>query len=181
MALPVSVSTLTLAGTYVDLFGNPVRGSITLKPQVMFKEKTANVIAVANAIVLTLDANGHFSQILPCTDVAAETPNGFTYTVTENFNGGRSFAIALLSVFANTTVDLSTLVPSVALSASASYVTTAQYLALSNRYSTAEGIRVIVVTAPTHASNAQAYSDATLLDANNITASNAQILMLMGM
>jgi len=179
MALPVSISTLTLVGTYVDLFGNPVRGSISLKPQVMFKEKTANVIAVPNSIVLTLDANGHFSQVLPCTDVTAETPNGFVYTVTENFSGGRVFTISLPSAYASTTLDLSTLLPSVALSASSAYVTTAQYLAHQTRYSTAEGIRVIVVTAPTHASNAQAYSDATLANANSMANANADALMTM--
>jgi hypothetical protein len=43
MALPASLSTVTVAGTYVDLLGNPVRGSITIEPQTILKEKTANV------------------------------------------------------------------------------------------------------------------------------------------
>jgi hypothetical protein len=44
MALPASLSTVTVAGTYVDLVGNPVRGSITFEPQTILKEKAAECI-----------------------------------------------------------------------------------------------------------------------------------------
>jgi hypothetical protein len=41
MALPTSLSTATITGTYVDLLGNPVRGSLTFEPQTILKEVTA--------------------------------------------------------------------------------------------------------------------------------------------
>ena len=58
MALPASLSTCTVTGTYVDLLGNPVRGSLLFEPQTILKEKTANVIIMPVHINKVLDASG---------------------------------------------------------------------------------------------------------------------------
>lgn len=181
MALPASLSTLTVAGTYVDLIGNPVRGSLIFKPQVILKEKVAKVIIMPSLIEKTFDANGSFSIVLPCTNDADVIPIPFIYTVTENFAGGRVFSIALPTSVAGTTQNMADLLPAVTSADSLSYITLDQYQALVNRYTTDEAMRVIVVAAPTYVANALAYRDATLVAANSIASTNPFALMLMGM
>jgi hypothetical protein len=180
MTIPASISTVTVVGTYVDIIGNPVRGSIVFKPQVVLKEKTANVIIMPSNIEKVFDANGSFSIILPCTDDPDGTPTSFIYTVTENFSGGRVFDIALPIAVAGTTQNMADILPAVALSESLSYVTLAQYTALSARYSTAEGIRAVVITSPTHVANALAYRDATALAVQASLYGNSFSMMAMG-
>jgi len=95
MALPASLSTCTVVGTYVDLIGNPVRGSINFTPQTILKETTANVIIIPVVIQKTFDATGSFSVTLPVTSDTDVTPQPFIYTIEENFTGGRTIEIAL--------------------------------------------------------------------------------------
>jgi hypothetical protein len=101
MALPASLSTCTVTGTYVDLLGNPVRGSIVFEPQTIIKEKTANVIIMPVHINKVLDASGSFSITLPVTSDTDVTPQPFIYTLNENFTGGRTFEVALPLSVAN--------------------------------------------------------------------------------
>ena len=95
MALPASLSTVTVIGTYVDLQGNPVRGSLIITPQTILKETAANVIIIPVKIQKTFDATGSFSVVLPVTSDTDVAPIPFIYTLEENFSGGRTFQISL--------------------------------------------------------------------------------------
>ena len=94
MALPTSLSTCVVTGTYVDLLGNPISGSINLTPQTILKETTQNYIIIPVIIQKTFDANGSFSVTLPVTSDTDVAPQPFVYTVEENFTGGRTFQIS---------------------------------------------------------------------------------------
>jgi hypothetical protein len=180
MALPASLSTCTVTGTYVDLLGNPVRGSLIFEPQTIIKEKTANVIIMPVHINKELDASGSLTITLPVTSDTDVTPQPFIYTVVENFAGGRTFEIALPLSVAGTTQNLADLLPAVTQAESASYMTTDQYQALLTRYSTAEGVRVILIDAEDYEANAQAYAAATTAAANELEQFTVRSLFLMG-
>ena len=180
MALPASLSTATITGTYVDLLGNPVRGSLTFKPQTILKEVTLNVIIMPVHIIKTLDATGSFSITLPVTSDTDVAPQPFIYDITENFSGGREFQIALPLSIANTTQNLADLLPAVDSVTAASYVTTDQYQALLTRYNDAEGTRVIVVDAEDYEANAQVYAAATTAAADEIASFTVKSLLFMG-
>lgn len=180
MALPASLSTCTVTGTYVDLLGNPVRGSLLFEPQTILKEKAANVIIMPVHINKVLDATGSFTITLPVTSDTDVTPQPFIYTVIENFAGGRTFEIALPLSVAGTTQNLADLLPAVSLTESAFYVTTDQYQALSARYSAAEGIRVILVDAEDYEENAQVYAAATTAAATELEQFTVRAMFFMG-
>lgn len=180
MALPASLSTCTVTGTYVDLLGNPVRGSLLFEPQTILKEKTANVIIMPVHINKILDASGSFTITLPVTSDTDVTPQPFIYTIIENFAGGRTFEIALPLSVAGTTQNLADLLPAVSAAEAASYITTDQYQALLTRYSAAEGIRVILVDAEDYEANAQAYADATTAAATELEQFTVRSMFLMG-
>lgn len=179
MALPASLSTVTVTGTYVSLVGNPISGSISFTPEIMLLERTANVIIVAKSIVKTLDANGSFSVILPVTSDTDVVPISFSYTVTENFAGGREFKIALPLSVAGTTQNLADLLPSVTVAESSLYVTTDQYQALLTRYNTANGIYTTALTASTLATTAATYAtDAGTAVTTLDDFTNSQLLLM---
>jgi hypothetical protein len=180
MALPTSLSTATIVGTYVDLIGNPVRGSLTFVPQTILKETTQNIIIMPTSIVKTLDATGSFTITLPVTSDTDVAPQPFIYDLTENFSGGREFQIALPLSVANTTQNLADLLPAVDSATAAAYVTTDQYQALLTRYTTAEGIRVIVVDAEDYEANAQVYASAATAAANELESFTVKSLLFMG-
>ena len=180
MALPTSLSTATITGTYVDLLGNPVRGSLTFEPQTILKEVTQNVIIMPVHIVKTLDATGSFSITLPVTSDTDVAPQPFIYTISENFSGGREFQLALPLSIANTTQNLADLLPALDSGTAASFVTTDQYQSLLTRYNTAEGIRVIVVDAEDYEANAQVYSTAATAAADEIASFTVKSLLFMG-
>lgn len=180
MALPASLSTCTVVGTYVDLQGNPVRGSINFTPQTILKETAANVIIIPVVIQKTFDATGSFSVVLPVTNDNDVTPQPFIYTLEENFTGGRTIEIALPLSVAGTTQNLADLLPALASAEAASYVTVDQYQALLTRYNDAEDIRVLVVDAEDYAIDAETYAMATADAAEKLSYSNNNQMMLMG-
>ena len=181
MALPASLSTCIVEGTYVNLIGNPVSGSVTFTPQTILKETTLNVILMPTAIVKTLDATGSLSLTLPCTSDTDVTPQPFIYTVVENFVGGRTTQIALPLSVANTTQNLADLLPAVTTAESAAYVTLDQYQALLVRYTAAELRRTIVVDAEDYVEDSAAYATATAVAAASIQNNTPNQLMLMGL
>lgn len=179
MALPTSLSTCTVVGTYVDLIGNPVRGSITFKPQTILKETTENIIIMPVSIVKTFDATGSFSIVLPVTSDTDVAPQPFIYTVTENFTGGRTFQLSLPLSIAGTTQNLADLLPSI-LTTESGYVTTDDYVALQARYTSANNIKVIVVTASDYEANAAHYASEASKAASSIAYQVSNQLMMMG-
>lgn len=180
MALPASLSTCTVVGTYVDLQGNPVRGSINFTPQTILKETAANVIIIPVVIQKTFDATGSFSVVLPVTNDTDVVPEPFIYILEENFTGGRTIEIALPLSVAGTTQNLADLLPALSSAEAASYVTVDQYQALLTRYSDAENIRVLVVDAEDYVVDAEANAMATADAAEKLSYSNSNQMMLMG-
>jgi hypothetical protein len=180
MALPASLSTVTVAGTYVDLLGNPVRGSITFTPQTILKEKVANVHIMPVTILKTLDATGSFTITLPVTSDGDVLPQPFIYTISENFTSGRTFQIALPLSVAGTTQNLADLLTALSQAEASAYITTDQYQGLLTRYNDASGIREIVVDASTFESNAEAYAIAASNAASAVENFTSNQLMMMG-
>jgi hypothetical protein len=180
MALPASLSTCTVIGTYVDLVGNPVRGSITFTPQTILKEVTANVIILPTAIQKTFDATGSFSIVLPVTSDTDVTPQPFIYEIQENFTRGRTIEVALPLSVANTTQNLADLLPALESTEAASYITVDQYQALLLRYNDAENIRVIVVDADEYVDDAEAHADDAADAASQLDNYNSNQFLLMG-
>lgn len=180
MALPTSLSTCTVTGTYVDLVGNPIRGSISFKPQTIIKETTENFIIMPIVITKTLDANGSFTVTLPVTSDTDVTPQPFIYILTENFTGGRVFEIALPLSVAGTTQNLADLLPALSETEAASYVTTEQYQGLLVRYTAANSTRADVVNADVIDSTTQTSAILANQASERIVKYNANQLMMMG-
>lgn len=180
MALPASLSTCTVVGTYVDLVGNPVRGSINFTPQTILKEVTANVILIPVVIQKTFDSTGSFSVVLPVTSDTDVTPQPFIYTIEENFTGGRTIQISLPLSVAGTTQNLADLLPALSSADAASYVSVDAYQALLARYNDAEGIRVLVVDADEYVDDAETYASDASKAAGSLSNYNSNQFMLMG-
>lgn len=125
MALPASVTTITVTGQYLDATGAAVRGSVTFTLDQTLLVAGASAFIAATDYTVPLDANGEFSVALPATNDPDVAPSGFTWEVRENFDGGRTFDISLPTNLAPT-VDLSTIAP--ALTAP---ITTYSYVLLS--------------------------------------------------
>ena len=180
MALPASLSTCTVVGTYVDLAGNPVRGSLNITPQTILKEVTANVIIIPVVIQKTFDATGSFSVVLPVTSDTDVTPQPFIYTFEENFTGGRTIELALPLSVAGTTQNLADLLPALSSADAAAYVSVDAYQALLTRYNNAESFRVLVVDADDEATTASGYATDASIAAGALSNYNANQLMMMG-
>jgi hypothetical protein len=180
MALPASLGTTTVNGTYVDLLGNPVRGSVTFTPQTILKEKAANVIIIPTAIVKTLDSSGSLTITLPVSNDTDVVPQPFIYTVTENFTGGRTLEISLPVDASSGTLNLADLLSAVSPAEAASYTTYAQYEALEGRYDLANTRKVIVVNASNYVDNAATYAAQASASNSAVTDFTSRSLMLMG-
>jgi hypothetical protein len=180
MALPTTLSTCTVVGTYVDLSGNPVRGSINITPQTILKEVTQNFIIMPVVIQKTFDATGSFTVVLPVTSDTDVTPQPFIYTFEENFTGGRTIELALPLSVAGTTQNLADLLPALDSADAAAYVSVDAYQALLTRYNTSETIRVLVVDADEKADDANSYASAAASAAAALANYNTNQLMMMG-
>jgi hypothetical protein len=179
MALPTSLSTCTVVGTYVDLLGNPVSGSINFTPQTILKETTQNFIIIPVVIQKSFDATGSFTVTLPVSNDTDVAPQPFIYTVEENFTGGRTFQLSLPLSVANTTQNLADLLPAI-LTTQSGFVTTDQYVALLARYNDAEGTRVIVVDAEDYEANAALFAAQAQVASDALANFTSNQLMLMG-
>lgn len=145
MAIPVNLSIVTVTGTYIDISGNPIAGQVKFTPRAVLRNVTSNVILVNSTIVVTLDANGAFSQQLVATDDSDASPVDFTYFIEEAFVGGRSFDILLPAAVA--TVDLADVSPAVADDGSgALYISGAEFNEYDARLIVVEGKAVAVET-----------------------------------
>lgn len=180
MALPGSLSTCTVQGTYVNLQGNPIRGSINFTPQTILKETAANVIIIPVVIQKTFDATGSFSVVLPVTSDTDVTPQPFIYTIEENFTGGRTIEIALPLSVAGTTQNLADLLPALSSADAQAYVSVDAYQGLLTRYNDAENIRVLVVDADEYVDDAESYASDASTAANSLSNYNINQIMLMG-
>jgi hypothetical protein len=94
MAIGTSVSTVTIAGSYVDFEGNTIQGQIRFTLGDVLRNGTDDQMVAPSSIVIPLSA-GAFTVSLPATNDPDVVPNPFTYTVEESFPGGRTYTISV--------------------------------------------------------------------------------------
>lgn len=140
MPLTPNLSTVTLAGQYVDVAGNPIAGQVRFSPRAVLVDGTADQIIMPRTVTADLDANGTFTVVLPATDDTSLSPVNFTYRVEEAFTGGRAYDIQLAAT--PSVQNLADKVP-VALSTGdevSTYVLLSVFNALVSRVSTIETV-----------------------------------------
>lgn len=98
MPLPGNFQTITVTGTYVDLAGAALNGSLRFDMQGAdgLRDATANTIIIPESITATV-SNGALSVILPATNDPDIAP-AFTYEVTEDFpsiNHTRTYTVEI--------------------------------------------------------------------------------------
>lgn len=179
MALTVDLEVVTLTGTYVDLIGNPIAGSVTFTPQTIIKDTDQNQIIVNNVITEVLDANGSFSVVLPVTDDSDVVPQPFAYEVEEVFSGGRSFAIVLPG--GGAAVDIADLSPAVSTAVAAGYVTSTQFTAINARLTTANAAYTQVTAIQDNIEAAAAAATDAAESATSAQVSGVSQFLLMGL
>jgi hypothetical protein len=94
MAIAPSVSTVTVAGSYVNFEGNNIEGQIRFTLGDVLRNGTDDQMVAPSSIVIPL-SNGAFTVSLPATNDPDVVPNPFTYTVEESFPGGRVYTISV--------------------------------------------------------------------------------------
>lgn len=170
MALPVEYDQVTVYGRYTFLSGLPVAGEIVFTGKTFATAATSHTTIVPSPISVRLDPDGQFSIALPATDDPDVTPNGWTYTVTERFTGGRQFEIEVPIAAKLTGIDLSILAPAEPASGDpTTFVTLSAYSAgLATAQANSTAAVSAANTATTTANNA-----ATTANAASSTASTA--------
>jgi hypothetical protein len=170
MALPAEYDQVTVHGRYTYLNGTPVAGEISFGGKIFATAATSHTTIVPAPISVRLDPDGQFTIDLPATDDPDITPNGWTYTVTERFPGGRQYDIEVPVSAKNTGIDLSILAPVTAQNGSpTAFVTLTAYTA---GLGTASANAAAAVTAANTA-NTNASTALTTANAASSTASTA--------
>lgn len=87
MALPTNLTTVEVTGRFVDQSGAPVRGSVTFDLDTYLLDAGESVVLTDSTVTVTLDSTGSFAVDLATTNDPDVTPNGWTWTLTPNFDG----------------------------------------------------------------------------------------------
>lgn len=124
MPLPGNLTTITVTATYLTAIGAPCSGQIIFSLDYPIADATGASFLYSSDTTETLDANGHLSITLACTDNASISPEPFTYRVTEKISGSpqRVYSISLPSNLAPT-VDLSMIAPAAPVNPSTNPIT----------------------------------------------------------
>lgn len=154
----VDIATVTLQGTYVDLNGNPISGSVRFTSNSTVIDTEHNEIFIKRGVTTTLNASGFFSVTLFATDDTHYSPTPIAYQVEELFSGGRTFYLVLPESSSGTTQDIADLGIAGSASDAATYITTDEYNALLARYTTADGVIDAIGTAETDTEAAETYA-----------------------
>lgn len=104
---------VTVTGTLTKPDGTPESGSIRFTQSVHVRSSSGDTILAPGTLTAALDATGHFTIDLPCTDDPAWSPQGWTYTVTLALSGSHSSYSVQLSL-ADPVQELADLLPVVA-------------------------------------------------------------------
>lgn len=179
MALSPDLSTITLTGTYVDLQGDPISGSVTFTPQSIIKDTDQNQIIVNAPVTATLNNIGFFSVVLPVTDDTDVAPIPFAYEVEEVFSGGRTFFITIPGGGAGTQ-DIADFAPAVDSATAQGFVTQAQYNVLDSRHTVALADYNQIDDIDTMIAAAQASATSAALYATGTSKANLHQFMTMG-
>lgn len=141
MPLTPNWNLIQVVGTYVDMSGNPMSGTVTFTPDVsvtIAEDSVYKQLIVPLTISATLDGSGHFSVNLPASDDPDITPRGWTYNVVETMGSfTRKYAITV-PVSTVGPLDLSTVAPAVSSSGMTSYTLLTTTNALTTRVSNLE-------------------------------------------
>lgn len=89
MAIPGSITPITVSGQYVKADGTAATGTVSFVPSITAAADTDGVLVPLSPVTVTLDVTGSFSVILAATDDADWVAAGFTYLVTEKIYGAR--------------------------------------------------------------------------------------------
>jgi hypothetical protein len=174
MPLPPGWPTVQVYGTYLRLDGNPASGSVwfeTAQPVVINNALGVPIGVLPRRQIATLDANGHFSINLPCTD-GGGSPTGWTYQVSEKFDGGQpDYSIEVPQALANQGINLAVYPHATPVPVNPPVVT---YLKVSD-IGTLVGSQTDVTNAVNTANNASTQANNAVTTANtaNTNASNA--------
>ena len=95
MALGAAITTVTLAGNYVDYTGAAISGQVKFTLSDLLQNGTDNQMIVPSTKSVTLDSNGSFSTTLPATNDPDLVPIPYTITVEEAFPKGRTYTMSL--------------------------------------------------------------------------------------
>lgn len=95
MALPSNLTTVEVTGRFVDQVGAAVRGSVTFDLDTYLLDAGESVVITDSSVTVTLDATGSFAVDLATTNDPDVTPNGWTWTLTPNFDGFAPLTFAL--------------------------------------------------------------------------------------
>jgi hypothetical protein len=115
VSLPGGLNTITVTGSYTDITGAALAGSVVFTPTSAVTDAAGKAILGATSVVEPLNSLGAFSVVLPCTDNTGLTPVGWGYTVTVNVPGAQGTITPVYLPHAlGTTVDISALTASVA-------------------------------------------------------------------
>lgn len=93
MALPGNLTLRAVEGTYLNLDGTPLTGTVEFTISPVLTDPSAKVVIIPTPLIAKLDAQGHFSKMVLTTDDPDASPTGFRYKVVERFTGatGRTF------------------------------------------------------------------------------------------
>lgn len=94
MALPTSLTTISITGNYIDYEGTPIQGQIRFTLGDVIRVGIDDQMIAPSSIVVGL-SSGAFSVTLPATNDPDSVPIPFVYTVEESFAGGRSYTISV--------------------------------------------------------------------------------------
>lgn len=94
---PAYFTTRVVFGSWVAISGQPAVGSVTLtpEPEALYVANNGATVVPDPPIIATLDANGAIRIPVPITDDPDVSPARWTYTVSENFPGGRTYSISV--------------------------------------------------------------------------------------
>lgn len=95
MTLGASVTTVSLAGSFVDYTGAPISGQVKFTLNTFLQNGTDNKMIVPSTKSVTLDSNGAFTTTLPSTNDPDLVPIPYTISVEEAFPKGRTYTISL--------------------------------------------------------------------------------------
>lgn len=111
MPLPGDLNTITVTGTFLDIFGNAASGTVTFTPSVLPLTDAVGHVIIEGPTVATLNGSGQISVVVACTDNA--NLSAFTYTITPSINGSpaASYPGKALPHTLGSTVNLTALLP----------------------------------------------------------------------
>lgn len=110
MALPANLTTVEVTGRYIDATGSAVRGSVTFTLDTPLLDAGASTIIIETDYTVALDATGSFAVDLPATNDPDVDPNGWTWTLTPNFDGADPLTFSLPTNL-GPSVDVTVLAP----------------------------------------------------------------------